>query len=218
MTQNLILEPKYKLRSTPTTISAGDQGNYFLVENKYYSCIDSIYPSDTENRLWNFRDPIFNDLPGNKNIYPLLEFVKNDFHFHNDDVIADYSTCLMWQRGGSESELSYEMARNYIKELNTKQFSGYSDWRLPTFEELLSLLEPISDSSDICIDEIFDKKQTICWSCDLEFSCRKPHKEARNAWIVIYSMKNLNEYGNKHILYDNFSAKNVYARAVRNST
>ncbi|GAK53774.1 hypothetical protein U14_05048 [Candidatus Moduliflexus flocculans] len=37
--------------------------------------------------------------------------------------------------------MTYQEAEAYIAQINADNFGGYNDWRLPTVEELLSLLE-----------------------------------------------------------------------------
>jgi len=81
---------------------------------------------------------------------------------NDDDTITDYATGLMWQRLGSDTRLYFEQAVAYVQELNYRVFAGYSDWRLPTIEELKSLL--IKQSGLFSIDPIFDGLYNNCWS------------------------------------------------------
>ena len=63
----------------------------------------------------------------------------NAFSDLGDETVADRNTGLIWQKAGSSRRISIGMARRYIRKLNKKKFGGYSDWRLPTIEELASL-------------------------------------------------------------------------------
>lgn len=74
-----------------------------------------------------------------KNINPLREF-KNDFIVLNAFVIYDRATGLDWQRSGSAKKMSWRNTKKYIDKLNEKKSNGCSDWRLPTIDELASLL------------------------------------------------------------------------------
>jgi len=91
---------------------------------------------------------------------------KNDFQTGNDRTVCDRATGLMWQRKGSDQAVSWQAAGDYIRELNRSRFDGYDDWRLPTLEELLSLMENSWQNGDLFIDEAFEEKQRSCWSAD----------------------------------------------------
>jgi hypothetical protein len=89
----------------------------------------------------------------------------NDFVDNSDGTVTDKATGLMWQRSGSASSLRNSGAKEYIKRLNQERFAGHSDWRMPTVEELASLLER-SSKSGAHIAPLFAHKQNICWTVD----------------------------------------------------
>lgn len=90
---------------------------------------------------------------------------KNEFVDNGDGTVTDRATGLMWQKGGSEKSYGNRNAYKYIKKLNKSQFAGYSDWRVPTVEELVSLLEK-DKINGVHIDSVFDNQQIRCWSND----------------------------------------------------
>lgn len=136
----------------------------------------------------------------------------NDFVDNGDGTITDNRTRLMWQKSGSSKAKKWKQAQTYVKQLN-KGFAGYSDWRLPTIEELASLVEK-EKVSGVHIDPVFDSKQKTCWSADYN-----PTSTIRvsgyEGWIVklaegtiIQTMWSLGRYHG----YGNIS---WYIRAVR---
>jgi hypothetical protein len=133
-------KPKISLRKTPSSI---------VSENRIRSMLAS----------YGFFD---------KSLNP-YGFFNNDFIDHNDGTITDKSTGLMWQKAGSSRMLPNLAAKSYIRQLNKDKFAGYSDWRLPTIEELASLLKK-KNSGNLYIDPIFDKKHSRCWSADEYFT------------------------------------------------
>ena len=86
------------------------------------------------------------------------------------NVVVDQATGLMWQQSGSPEQLKFGVEKrepwDYVDELNHQQVGGFKDWRLPTIEELASLLEPIGQHDGLFIDQIFDKTQWTCVSAD----------------------------------------------------
>lgn len=91
---------------------------------------------------------------------------KNDFVNNGDGTIIDRTTGLMWQQAGSDNYLPYKKVQAYIKRLNHERFAGYGDWRLPTIEELASLIENKKMNGNLYIDPVFDRNQSYCWSAD----------------------------------------------------
>ncbi len=80
-------------------------------------------------------------------------------------VVIDHTTELMWHQSGSGSNLNYKEATKLLDELNKEGYAGYHDWRLPTLEEAVSLLEP-EKQNDLYINEVFDKEQSSIWTGD----------------------------------------------------
>lgn len=86
-------------------------------------------------------------------------------------VVHDAVTGLFWQQGGSGMFRNPESAYHYIDNLNLKHFAGYKNWRLPTFEEAMSLMEPNRQGWRIpmvsfYISQVFDTEQRWIWTAD----------------------------------------------------
>ncbi len=99
-------------------------------------------------RRWNFFDAVLN--PGGA-------FV-NHLHDSGNKTIVDQKTGLMWQRDGLDINSIRSMTRSLAK-LNTEHFAGYHDWRLPTLEEALSLMEPVANDKGIYLNSNFSREQ-----------------------------------------------------------
>lgn len=82
-------------------------------------------------------------------------------------VIEDTQTCLTWQRTGSGRARTFVDARQYIQTLNADTYGGHNDWRLPSTQELMSLVEPdIRKENRLYIAPVFSATQQTCWSQD----------------------------------------------------
>lgn len=97
-----------------------------------------------------------------------------------EELVIDHATGLMWQRGGSQERLNFAEGQGYIELLNREKFAGYTDWRLPTLEEAMSLMEPKKNEHGLYIDPVFDKSQGWIWTAD--------EKSAGGAWVVGFSI------------------------------
>ena len=122
--------------------------------------------------------------------------LENEFDLqviNNDSVVFDAATGLMWQRSGSMNYMSLTDAVSFVDELNSSKFASYDDWRLPTLEEAMSLMESTL-KNDFFLDPMFDKQQHIIWT-------------STRAWVVLF------DYGYCGDFYlVNF---HLYVRAVR---
>jgi hypothetical protein len=94
-------------------------------------------------------------------------------------VVIEHNTGLMWQQSGSSEKLDYyKGAKNYIILLNRQRYAGFSDWRLPTIEEWMSLMEPLKKDNGLYIDPIFDTIDSYYWSND--------EKSPGGRWIIYF--------------------------------
>ncbi|MCP4252954.1 MAG: DUF1566 domain-containing protein, partial [Candidatus Scalindua sp.] len=95
---------------------------------------------------------------------------------NNGQIVCDYASGLTWQQSGSDESMTYKEATAYITKLNGDQFAGRNDWRLPTLEEAMSLMESEKKNGDLYIDPIFDKRKQWIWTSD--------QASASVAWVV----------------------------------
>ncbi len=108
--------------------------------------------------------------------------LPNFYELSNDSsFVIDKATGLFWQQNES-NELTLNGAYNYVDSLNHVKFSGYSDWRIPTFEELLSLNEPKRNKNGYFINTLFSNRQSVFWSADTLLS---DHPSSFN-WIIMF--------------------------------
>lgn len=120
--------------------------------------------------------------------------------FNGGRVIIERISGLMWQQAGSERPLTYHQMQTYIEQLNRHQFAGYADWRIPTVEELASLLETDKQANGLYLSPLFEtpKGWYWCWSAD--------QHPGHKAWLVYFHRGNVESYS-----LDDKS----YVRAVR---
>ena len=109
--------------------------------------------------------------------------IKHDYSLKavsGDVVVVDNATGLMWHQSGSDDWMSWDEAKEWVEDLNSEEgYAGYQDWRLPTVDEAVSLLESSEKNGDLYIDPVFSKKQRWIWTGD-----SKAGSEA--AWLVYF--------------------------------
>ena len=90
------------------------------------------------------------------------------------------ATGLLWQRGGSEWGLTLAEAREHVADLNAARFAGFDDWRLPTVDELCTLLAPPPEGDGHCVPPVLDPAPDPLWTAD--------RKSFTAGWFVSASM------------------------------
>lgn len=114
---------------------------------------------------------------------------------NGDCVVIDHATGLMWHQSGSSDYMSWNRAKDWIRNLNNRKYAGYQDWRLPTLEEAVSLLEP-NKTNNLYTDPVFNDKQWGIWTGDIHGS--------EGVWSVYFSLGNVR-----------WRVKNRFVRPVR---
>ncbi|MCG6931556.1 MAG: protein kinase [Desulfofustis sp.] len=105
-----------------------------------------------------------------------LHFHRHQLHIVSPHMLLDPLTGLYWQRQGSGFTLDWRQACDYVAHLNEQRAEGKSSWRLPTTEELLTILRPPTVERDICLDPSFAPTIHWLWSAD--------HCTKKQAWMV----------------------------------
>lgn len=117
---------------------------------------------------WNFYDSTLNPKGG----------FKNELADNGDGLtITDERTKLMWQWAGLDLCSVRKMTRN-IEQLNKDGFAGYHDWRIPTLEEAMSLMELGKNAKGLYLHPCFSKEQPFIFVA----ARRKP----TGYWFVDY--------------------------------
>lgn len=100
-------------------------------------------------KKWNFYDGDLN---------PDGNFENSLVDSDDGRVVVDQRTGLMWQRAGLDITSVLSMKRK-IEELNKDGFAGFHDWRMPTMEEAMSIMDKEVNSKDIHLNLCFSKEQ-----------------------------------------------------------
>jgi serine/threonine-protein kinase len=82
---------------------------------------------------------------------------------NGDGTVTDRETDLVWQKEQAPERMTWPEAKLYIQRLNEESFAGHSDWRLPTSDELSTLILSRETSRRLYLDPIFGSHRCF-WS------------------------------------------------------
>ena len=83
-----------------------------------------------------------------------------------DSVVTDTLTGIMWQRFASSRPVAFGKLDSVTAAMNTTRWQGYSNWRIPTIEELLTLLTPERNRFGHYLPDRWNSKADDIWSCN----------------------------------------------------
>ncbi len=112
-------------------------------------------------------------------------------------VVLDNNTGLMWQQTIPTSTYTWANAVSYCENL---EYAGYTDWRLPTPKELLTIVDNSRYKPVIDTTYFPNTPSSYFWSSSTHAY------DTNDAWLVDFS------YGS---VYGNYKTGNLYVRCVR---
>ncbi len=143
--EEVITENLLRLRSAPATLAEVDV-KAMLQKYDFY-CRETQWSKSWSN--------------------PRGNGIDNKFELRqNGHVVFDHTTDLIWQQGGLSDVVTFAKAEEYVYGLNAQHFEGFNDWRLPTLEEAMSLMENEEKTGGFYLDLMFAFIQRWIWMAD----------------------------------------------------
>jgi len=123
------------------------------------------------------------------------ETEKPRFIDNGNDSITDNATGLMWQKDTRNHKFNFAEAKEYAATLS---LAGFSDWRVPTIQELQSIVD--YTNYFLAIYPMFNCFSSFYWSSTTNANYTS------YAWYVNFYNGNV---------YSNYKAGSYYVRCVR---
>lgn len=172
-----------KCDSCESTTVVIDENWYDLPEyNKHFCCIDCLH-------VW------VESIRKKQSIDNRLD-VKDRFIDKVHGTVIDTKTNLMWEKKGSSEVFTWEESKTWVKNIKNAYHLGYCDWRLPTIEELSSLID--YSREDPAIDPIFYCHPEYYWSSTGYVS------GISYAWLVFFGNGSVFTYPKTNMCYVRF--------------
>jgi hypothetical protein len=93
-------------------------------------------------------------------------FFSNDaFDLFDQSTVTDIRSGLMWQRNSTENAINWEQSLSYCQNLT---LSGFTDWRLPTKKELISIVDYTKMNPSVYVPAFTDTQMSAYWSSTVD--------------------------------------------------
>ena len=96
----------------------------------------------------------------------------------------DRATGLTWAESPSPFPLTWDEARAYLERLNQNAPPSTTPWRLPTVEELITLIQPKTNPEDLCTPTIFDADKKWFWTADTRTFTQAWFVDLENGYVA----------------------------------
>ena len=132
--------------------------------------VPELHPRPLRSAPMAFKEDKIEELVRNSGLFERRynpEGNDNNYFVDNGDglTVSDLTTNLMWQRSGSDIN-SIKSIQKWVGELNRENFAGHNDWRLPTFEEALSLAIKTKNHKELYLRPCFSAAQPFVFTTD----------------------------------------------------
>ena len=114
------------------------------------------------------------------------------------EAVLDRETGLVWQRNTSDTLYNWEDANVFCHQT---EIGGRKGWRLPTIEELSTLIDPFRTNPSVPDNHPFTNVKNDCYWSSATYS-----GSTSNAWLVYFS---------NGAVYVGIKTDSYYVRAVR---
>ncbi len=98
--------------------------------------------------------------------------------FYGEKIVLDHITGLIWQQSPA-AFVARDDIQAHINTMNAGRYAGFADWRLPTIEELASLLEYSKKGMDF-LNPVFEMPYWYCLSAD------HAQGDENTVWVVFF--------------------------------
>ena len=116
---------------------------------------------------------------------------------------SDRATGLMWSPFFSAQKITWYETLGLVMEINRSKSGGFENWRMPTLEEAMTLLDSWKNSHGLYRDPIFDKKHPEIWTNTLaQVNFVDEGFGLEKAWVVNFKNGKCEEkqvHSKKHI-------------------
>jgi hypothetical protein len=89
----------------------------------------------------------------------------NKYAVLDDDVVVDRATGLMWERRGTRRPVALRRLKAEVLETNRRKVHGFADWRLPTVDEVATLIDSATVGGGAVDKWLFGFR--FIWTADL---------------------------------------------------